>query len=154
MICRICKEPKTSADFYRTSFRRKNGSRGFRRECKACGNKRHAEYVEKNKAEINGRRRGNYHASDKIQAISQNLKRYYGLTIEDYNRMFLEQQGCCKICGVHQSGFERRLDVDHDHQTKKIRGLLCIRCNRGIGLLQDSIEVVQRALDYLIKNKK
>ncbi|MCH8329663.1 MAG: hypothetical protein IIB81_04705, partial [Nanoarchaeota archaeon] len=57
-----------------------------------------------------------------------NLKQY-GLTIEDYNNMFIEQGGCCGICGTHQSKLKLRLAVDHDQKTGKVRGLLCNNCN-------------------------
>jgi hypothetical protein len=66
-------------------------------------------------------------------------KRDYNITIEEYNEMFDDQKGCCKICGRHQSEFKQRLCVDHDHKTGKIRGLLCHTCNRFLGYIDDNI---------------
>lgn len=54
-------------------------------------------------------------------------------TLEDYNRLFEQQQGKCIICGRHQVLLKRILNVDHDHNTGKVRGLLCIRCNVRMG---------------------
>ena len=63
--------------------------------------------------------------------------------------MFDEQGGRCKICGVHQSEIKRSLCVDHDHETGKVRGLLCGKCNTAIGLFGDNRELVKLAFEYL-----
>jgi Autographiviridae endonuclease VII len=69
----------------------------------------------------------------------------YGITSQEYAVWFVMQDGSCGSCG--KSG--ERLVVDHDHETGKIRGLLCQACNKGIGLLGDGIEGVWMALQYL-----
>lgn len=56
----------------------------------------------------------------------------YGITQADYDRMLSEQFHCCKICGKHQSLFKRKFAVDHCHQTLRVRGLLCFRCNKFV----------------------
>lgn len=63
--------------------------------------------------------------------------------------MLEEQQGCCACCRRNFDG--QKIIVDHDHETGKIRGLLCDQCNRGIGLLQESILVLNNAANYLRK---
>lgn len=60
-------------------------------------------------------------------------KNKYGLTIQDYNQMFDKQKGRCAVCGKHESELGKRLDIDHNHNTGKIRGLVCTACNRRIG---------------------
>ncbi len=75
------------------------------------------------------------------------LKRNYGITIEDYDRMFAAQGGVCKICGNHQR--YQKLAVDHDHKTGKVRGLLCVHCNRALGHMFDSPLRLIRAAEYL-----
>lgn len=70
----------------------------------------------------------------------------YGLTPQSYEKMMRDQEGCCAICGDFKWTL---LFVDHDHTTKKVRGLLCKACNSGIGLLRDSSAVVHAALRYL-----
>ena len=79
------------------------------------------------------------------------LKYKYNITLEEYNELFEKQNGCCAICGIHQSMITsgRSLAVDHCHKTKKIRGLLCFLCNTGIGKLNDDIELMKKAIDYL-----
>lgn len=79
------------------------------------------------------------------------LKKNYGINFEEYKKMFDEQNGCCAICGQHQSKLKFALAVDHNHQTKKIRGLLCGKCNTGIGNLDDDIAILQSAIIYLNK---
>jgi len=73
----------------------------------------------------------------------------HGLTLEQYQEMYDEQNGCCAICSIHQNELKQALCVDHNHQTNKIRGLLCGKCNRGIGYLNDNIDLLQAAINYL-----
>lgn len=77
------------------------------------------------------------------------LETEYGITLNEYNKMFLDQKGNCKICNKHQSEFKRALNVDHCHNTGKIRGLLCDKCNRALGWFDDNIESLERAIKYL-----
>ena len=73
--------------------------------------------------------------------------RRYNITEEDYDALLSQQGGVCAICGRPP---EKRLSVDHNHVTDAVRGLLCMPCNRAIGLLGDSVEGLTRAIDYLI----
>lgn len=81
------------------------------------------------------------------------LRRKYGLTLEDYERMFEAQAGVRAICGEARPE-ERTLHVDHDHETGVIRGLLCFRCNQAIGSLQEDHDVFQAAADYLDRDEE
>ena len=65
----------------------------------------------------------------------------------DYDRLLEKQDGKCAIC----NNSDKRLCLDHNHSTGKIRGLLCTRCNRGIGLLGDNVETLKNAIEYLQK---
>jgi hypothetical protein len=80
-----------------------------------------------------------------------NALKKYGLSPTDYEAMLQLQGGVCAIC--KSASKRRRLDVDHDHQTGKVRGLLCEMCNKAIGGLGDSVERVESALMYLKKHK-
>lgn len=82
------------------------------------------------------------------------LKRKFGLSLDDYNSLFESQEGRCAICGRHQSELKRSLYVDHDHTTKKVRGLLCYNCNSLLGHAKDSITNLHRAIEYLHKANK
>jgi hypothetical protein len=77
---------------------------------------------------------------------------HYGITKEERDSLFEKQGGRCPICGRHQSEVPQTFAVDHDHKNGKIRGLLCNSCNRGIGYLQDSVEICVSAAEYL-RNK-
>lgn len=80
------------------------------------------------------------------------LKRF-DLTPEDYERMYNEQQGKCKICNkfyeLKAETSNKILHVDHCHSTGKVRGLLCTDCNQGIGHLKDSITLLESAIEYI-----
>ena len=83
------------------------------------------------------------------------LKHKYNLTIEEYDLMLADQNGECAICyTTDPGGSGSRFAVDHDHQTGRVRGLLCSNCNRGIGLLQDDAVVLSNALSYILNNDR
>lgn len=73
------------------------------------------------------------------------LKHQYGLTLADYAAMLEKQRGLCAICGKQN----KKLVVDHNHSTGKVRALLCRSCNTGIGCLKESPDIFNRALKYL-----
>lgn len=73
----------------------------------------------------------------------------YKISNNDYNLLFNIQGGKCRICKSHQSELPKKLAVDHCHTTGQVRGLLCSRCNLGIGLFKDSIENLTEAINYL-----
>lgn len=76
------------------------------------------------------------------------LKKNYGITVEDYERMLQDQNGVCAICqNACPSG--KNLAVDHDHETDRIRGLLCMNCNQGLGKFKDSPKFLKAAQEYL-----
>lgn len=77
------------------------------------------------------------------------LKFNYGITLEDYNEMFEEQNGCCKICNKHQTEFKISLHVDHSHETGIIRGLLCGPCNQALGMLKENPITIKNMLEYI-----
>ncbi len=83
------------------------------------------------------------------------VPRHYGtgaapiISDDEYDRLLQIQNGLCAICKRKERVANKALATDHNHVTGKIRGLLCMRCNAGIGLLGDTITAVQNALDYL-----
>lgn len=89
------------------------------------------------------------------------LKRRFGLEINEYEILLAKQNYACAICkkpesalGTKTDGSPKRLSVDHCHKTKIIRGLLCQRCNSGIGMFFDNVEHLESAINYLAKTKK
>jgi hypothetical protein len=75
------------------------------------------------------------------------------LTLEKFKEIGDSQGWCCKICGISQDNLGHSLHVDHDHNTLKIRGLLCSQCNTGIGLLKENVEILKSAIFYLENSK-
>lgn len=79
------------------------------------------------------------------------LKDKYGITLANYTEIFNKQNGNCAICGINQSELKKKLSVDHNHDNKKVRGLLCHQCNVGIGMFKDSPDILKKAIRYLKK---
>lgn len=88
-------------------------------------------------------------ASRRPAARAKKLRDLYGITVEEYEALLEVQNGLCAICKQPEVVPDRNLAVDHDHDTQRVRGLLCTACNRGIGCLQDDPEILQAAIDYL-----
>ena len=76
----------------------------------------------------------------------------YGIDVPDYERILEEQGGGCYICGKKPTD-RRALDIDHDHNTGKVRGLLCSKHNRAIGLMGDDLLILIKALEYLVRQR-
>lgn len=92
----------------------------------------------------------------KIARYSRNVFKAYGLTLEEVKRMYISQGGVCAICGYKftPSSSKKDFNVDHDHESGRVRQLLCTTCNRAIGLLGDDISILSKAIDYLNKWSK
>lgn len=103
----------------------------------------HQKYYRKNKNKIWRCRR------------SSELKRDYGITIEDYERMVAEQKGACAICEREPQGNpknpRRVLFVDHNHETGQVRGLLCPRCNAFVAYIENHGHLLDKLRSYLEK---
>jgi hypothetical protein len=137
--CTTCEQPKLLNDFY--NYKASPDGKSYR--CKSCDTKARKAYHDKHYHTVRAKHRDNQR------------KFKYGLTKEGFEKLFLEQGGCCAICGTKLSDeFGRhhkhnKLVIDHCHSTGRVRGLLCTMCNKGIGLLKDDPSIVDRALNYL-----
>lgn len=78
------------------------------------------------------------------------LKKFYGISPEEYQILLIAQNGVCAICSKKTDN-GKRLSVDHSHTSGKVRGLLCSKCNFAVGLLNDETIRAKSLLDYLIK---
>jgi hypothetical protein len=150
-ICKTCKVSKPIIDFYKV----KGNRDGFSLHCKKCFiadsikwrlNKRHTDSVYAEKVRVYSR---------KVD-FKKHLLRKYNITSNQYMELFDIQNGLCAICGnpetrknTYQKDGIDRLSVDHNHETGKIRGLLCHRCNIGIGIFMDNEELLTKAINYL-----
>lgn len=150
-ICYKCKIQKELVCFY------KHNKTGHRYECIDCVKLAAKAYRQKypEKATASWRRANNrYYKANSLRVRGYDLKRTYGITLEQYNAM-LEQQGhVCAICKQKETGkindVVKSLAVDHCHSTGKIRGLLCSNCNQGIGKLKDNVGIMTNAISYLL----
>lgn len=119
--CYSCKEEKAVNLFYKSS-----------NACKPCESVRKS--LSYDKYEYKHRERW--------------LKVNYNLSLEGYEALVKAQNGLCSICKRRDSS-GRRLAVDHSHQTGKVRGLLCLKCNRGLGCFDDNSDFLIEAAKYI-----
>ena len=108
---------------------RKAGSGRTRGDCKTCADK-----------------------YNKPARRERHLKKFYGLSVKDYEDMVLSQTNLCAICGEPEPHIGSSLAVDHNHTTGKVRQLLCSHCNLLLGHAKDSIDILKAAIQYLIKH--
>ena len=79
----------------------------------------------------------------------QSQRKVTNLSTYEYAKLLVEQNNSCAICGMSATEFKRELSVDHNHETNKIRGLLCHHCNIGLGNFKDSTTLLSLAIEYL-----
>lgn len=101
--------------------------------------------INKSKEKLNAE---DYKKRNPLVAKGIKLKRYYGITTDTYYSMLASQNGVCKICKSDCST-GRELCVDHCHKTGKVRGLLCGKCNSGLGSFNDNEQLMLEAIKYL-----
>ena len=143
--CVKCHKDKDDREFYR----RDTGI--LRRECKICAHKRGAEWAKANRDRKNK-------TSREWAAKNKNYRRIktligHGLTQEEYEKLFQKQNGLCAICRNQEDPAYKKkyLSIDHDHKSGIVRGLLCHKCNIGIGMFEDDPDRMASALKYLKK---
>ena len=95
-----------------------------------------------------------FYCGKKCRGKNSYYQRVYGITEAEYEAMKKAQKNKCMICfsegfAIGNNGHTEKLVVDHDHETGQVRHLLCHNCNRALGLLQDSVELVESAASYL-----
>lgn len=81
------------------------------------------------------------------------LKTRYGITVQDYEQMLEDQKGTCFLCKKSPTP-KRKLSIDHCHKSGKVRALLCMTCNAGLGSFKDDTKLLARAIKYLIKHNE
>jgi hypothetical protein len=172
LLCSACKGEFPTSSFHKAT----KITRGYQYKCKACVSARdksedrkayqrvkvaqwHANnpekrkeqkrrHYEKHKNRIDQKAK-DWYENNKERYVHNGLLRRYGITLEQYNLLREQQDFCCAICNDHEDIAGKKMVVDHDHATGKIRKLLCTKCNVGIGMLKDSADIMERAAKYI-----
>lgn len=141
--CSKCGESKPLGEFFKDRSKR----HGLMALCKKCKMASCRAYVK-----ATGYDKKRYWANRDSER-ERHLVRKYGVTFARYAALLKEQGGCCAICRRREPG-GRMLDVDHDHATGEVRGLLCNSCNRVLGHAGDSIARLRSAIKYLSRKSR
>lgn len=116
--------------------------------CKPCSLRRASEYREVNKEKaaivVQAWKNANPKRTRELQLLNK-----YGITLDIYHSILRSQGGRCAVCSTEQCVTGKNFAVDHDHNTGNVRGLLCQRCNTGIGKFRDDPEILSNALAYV-----
>jgi len=112
-------------------------------------NKRHIQYYKDN-CEKTKKYNRQWKKDNPKKVKSYTIKANYNLSYEDWSKMWESQNGRCAIC---EKPFTKPSDayVDHNHQTNKVRSLLCMKCNIGIGIFNDSPKLTAKVTEYLLR---
>lgn len=167
-VCTDCKIEKSASEFSRKG-KGKWGQQKYQSYCKKCENirkknrplsqdqrDRHREYrrtwAVKNQArltELQATRRAKDPEYHTWQSYNNHLWKKYRIRWDDYEEICRRQDNKCGICGEPLSFEPKRPAIDHDHDSGRIRGILCDACNKGLGHFQDNVQIVRAALAYL-----
>ena len=130
--CHRCKKIKPVCEFYSDRSIKKDGYSFY---CKKCKRKDFKIYYQKNKKRIGiyskeaykkQRLNPEYKEKERLTHLRKGIEKY-GITLTEYDRMVADQKEVCFLCGKPE--LIRRLSIDHNHKTGKVRGLLCTGCN-------------------------
>lgn len=148
LFCKTCSTVKSIARFEK---RIRLGNRKYS-ECMDCKNlKRNTEAPEKRALRLEQRKV--LYQKNPQKFIDQSTKSKYGYSSLDRERLLTEQNNLCKICSTDIPG-GRGWCLDHDHNSKEIRGVLCHSCNLMLGHSKDNIDILKKAIEYLSKGTK
>lgn len=152
--CSACKQHKEITEFCKN----KNSLNGIHYRCKQCQKvnwnnfvKAHPNYTKKYRSENKEKvltREKNWRKVNAHKLKAYKLKGRYGISLEEFNNLLINQKNECKICLKKC----KILHVDHCHKTGKIRGLLCVNCNQGIGSLKEDTNIMKNAIKYIETN--
>ena len=129
--CIQCSMELPLDSFWRHSIR----PSGYNDRCKLCA--RRVDRQQKSKPEVKAKRKDN------------ELRKRYGINLEIYKKILEDQNYCCAIC--NDSLGQIQVNLDHCHETKLVRGILCNRCNTLLGNALDNVEILENAIKYLKK---
>lgn len=149
--CNKCQKIKPLTEF----FKDKASSDGYYTICKKCKSDSTYKWRKENKELYNNGAK-KWRKNNPEKEYGHEIKRRYGLSLEDYNKMLVKQEMKCALCDTQHDPTKKRgrLYVDHCHKTGQIRALLCSAHNCMLGYANDDVEILQRAVDYVNKHNK
>lgn len=130
--CTKCRTSKQKTEFWKN----KSTKDGLQAHCKPC-------WYKQTKSKLEGPERDRYLRMRR----NNHLQKKYGITADQYDEMLKAQGSTCAIC--HKDKDRISFSVDHDHDTGRIRGILCENCNRGIGMFKHDVQLLELAINYL-----
>jgi len=142
--CPKCGMKKRVSGFHKNR-NRKDGLGCWCKKCKAIKDKK---WRKLNKG-LQKERSAKYYREKGCKAVARRL---YGETV-DFDKMYEEQKGRCAVCNKHQSELAKRLHIDHNHETGQVRSLLCHSCNVGLGHFRHRKDLMQDAINYLVRHE-
>lgn len=148
--CPGCKETHSLENFHKSKSR----PDGLTSWCKTCVKNNGAKWRKNNKERKNEYAK-EYYQENKDRMNVRRIERLYGLSPEEHQRMKDEQGNLCKLCNQPETGTNamngkiQELCIDHCHDTGKVRGLLCRRCNHLIAALGDTEQSIERVFHYM-----
>lgn len=151
--CSKCEQFKSWEEFSKD----RTSSSGYKSRCKVCRSIDKKEVL--TKFRLNNPIKTRKKFNNKSEAKRHNNYKQYGLSLEDYNNLLILQNSVCAICKkpetmTKKNGTIQNLAVDHCHKTGKVRGLLCSKCNTGIGYFAEDRQIFLNAIEYLDNKKR
>lgn len=147
--CRQCKNAETSERYYsdaETMQRKKRIAKTNYRTNREHKLSYAKEYLSKNRDAVNAKKRDDY----RNRGRNNWLQKEYGISEDEFENLLKSQNGRCAICGTDSPGGSRKMwNVDHDHKSGNVRGLLCWNCNSAIGLLKDDCNIIMAAARHV-----
>lgn len=146
-ICNKCNKERSLSNFHKDSEKKS----GYRDICKLCKKEESLQYRLINRDKINKAKKSHRLNNSKkcyLMSYKSKLKHKYGIIITQRDQLITDQNNKCAIC---KHDFVKTPNVDHNHITNKVRGLLCNPCNQMIGLAKENINTLNNAINYLKK---
>ena len=151
-VCTKCKKLKARDGFHKS----KQNKDGLHPYCKECQKPKWARYYRKDRKNVL-KRKATWYLANRERYYRKRMATRFGITEAEYVLLLSRSSGLCEICRQPETrtrfGKIRRLSIDHDHATGDVRGLLCSKCNAGIGQLNDDPTILAAAIRYLSKTK-
>jgi Autographiviridae endonuclease VII len=141
-ICRRCEVEKDLNEFHKAT----QNKDGRKNTCKLCAAICFQDYKIKDPDRLKEKWKASSKKYHTYEGRREKTLNKYNLTSEKFNELLDKQNGLCWICQDRPA-----TDVDHCHKTNVVRGILCNKCNTGLGLFKDNVKFLQKAIEYLGK---